>query len=135
MTSELRTPSPRLVGKRQPKGRFYLAELVQECRRRGLKTSVVWVNIHLIKARSAKEAYAKAVKNGKAHNLRYRAGEKGLPARWIFRGLRQLIPIYEKLADGSEIMFESHERITPAGVRKMIRSPNRLLAFREERRS
>src|ERR1700754_2178308 len=133
MKSEVRTPSPRFSSKREPRSRFYIAELVQECRVRGIKTSLVWVNIHLIKASSAQEAYSKALKKGKEHNQRYRAGDDGRPARWVFRGIRQLFPIYEKIADGSEIMFETYEDIAPAAVTKMIRSRKSLIAFDEER--
>jgi len=131
MKSEVRTPSPRFSSRREPRSRFYIAELVQECRVRGIKTSLVWVNIHLIKASSAKEAYSKALKKGKEHNQRYRAGDEGRPARWIFRGLRQLIPIYEKIADGAEIMFETYEDVTPTAATKMVRSRRNLIAFDE----
>ena len=46
--------------------------------------------------------------------------------------LAPLLPIYEKLEDGAEIMFESHENIMPSSVKKMIRPKKRLLAFLEE---
>lgn len=133
MKSEVRTPSPRFSSTREPRSRFYIAELVQECRVRGFKTSLVWVNIHLIKASSAKEAFSKALKKGKEHNARYRAGDKGRPAQWIFRGLRQLIPIYEKIADGAEIMFETYENVAPSAAKKMVRARKNLAAFHEER--
>ncbi|HEY5550684.1 MAG TPA: DUF4288 domain-containing protein [Opitutaceae bacterium] len=132
MKPEVRTPSPRFSSRRWPRTRFYIAELVQECRVRGIKTSMVWVNIHLIKASSANEAYSKALKKGKEHNARYRAGKDARPARWVFRGIRQLMPIYEKIADGAEIMFETHEGLTPASVKKMVRPRNRLFAIVDE---
>lgn len=65
MKSEVRTPSLRFSSRRKNQSRFYIAELVQECRVRGIKTSFVWVNIHLFKASSAQEAYSKALKKGK----------------------------------------------------------------------
>ncbi len=131
MKPERRTPSPRFSRKRQPRSGFYIAELVQECRVRGYKTSLVWVNIHLIKARSAAEAYAKALKLGEGHNKTYRAGDDGRPARWIFRGLRQLLPIHEQIADGAEIMFETYENAAPTAAKKMVRPRRRLVAFRD----
>jgi hypothetical protein len=133
MKTEVRTPSPRFSSRREPRSRFYIAELVQECRVRGIKTSLVWVNIHLIKASSAKEAYSKALKKGKEHNARYRAGDEGRPAQWVFRGLRQLLPIYEKIADGAEIMFETYEDVPVSAAKKMVRSRRNLAAFYEER--
>jgi len=124
--------SPCFSGRRQPKTQFYIAELVQECRVRGIKNSLVWVNIHLVKAGSAKEAYSKAIKIGKEHNRKYLAGNEGRPARWLFRGIRQLLPIYEKISDGAEIMFEVHEDLVPAEIKKMVCPRKSLAAFNEE---
>jgi len=106
---------------------FYIAELVQECRVEGYATSLVWVNIHIIKADSPKEAYAKAVKLGKSHNRKYKAGEDARDACWTFRGIRDLIPICGKIEDGAEILFEAHERMTEKGIRKMLRTKSDIL--------
>ena len=114
--------SPPVIGLRSNPQNFYIAELVQECRVEGYATSLVWVNIHIIKADSDNEAYAKAIKLGKTHNQKYKAGEDARNARWIFRGIRDLIPIYEKIADGAEILFEAHERMTEKRIRKMLRT-------------
>jgi hypothetical protein len=132
MKPEIRTPSPRFSSRRPAKIGLYIAELVQECRVQGIKRSLVWVNIHIIKAKSAEEAYAKAIKLGREHNSKYKAGEDARPASWTFRGLRQLLPVYEKIADGSEIMFEGHEDIKPSEVKKMVRPKRKLVAFLEE---
>lgn len=115
------------IGLQSEPQNFYIAELVQECRVEGYATSLVWVNIHIVKADSPKEAYAKAFKLGKSHNQRYKAGQDERSARWIFRGIRDLIPIYEKIEDGAEILFEAHERMTEKRIRKMLRRKSDIL--------
>jgi len=119
--------SPPVIGLPLEPQNFYIAELVQECRVEGYATSLVWVNIHIIKADSPKEAYTKAVKLGKSHNRKYKAGKDARDARWIFRGVRDLVPIYEKIEDGAEILFEAHERMTEKGIRKMLRAKSDIL--------
>ncbi|MDR0352897.1 MAG: DUF4288 domain-containing protein [Opitutaceae bacterium] len=118
--------SPRIDPQDEPQN-FYIAELVQECRVEGYATSSVWVNIHIVKAGSPAEAYAKASKLGKSHNRKYKAGSEARNARWIFRGIRDLIPIYEKIEDGAEVMFEAHERMTEKRIIKMLRAKSDIL--------
>jgi hypothetical protein len=128
-----RQPSIPVKGVRGRSQGWYLAELVQECRVAGKSTSLVWINTHCLKAKSAAEAYRKAVTLGKAHNSSYKNIHQK-PVTWRFRGLRELLPIYEKIADGAELFYETHTRLTSSGVRKMLIKKQVLCAFREEKR-
>ena len=61
-----------------------------------------WENTVLVKARSLEHAYAKVTKIGRAKTRPYRGGPKGIPVRWIYEGVTDLLPVYEKLRDGAE---------------------------------
>ncbi|MBS0632766.1 MAG: DUF4288 domain-containing protein [Verrucomicrobia bacterium] len=126
-TKQSSLPSP---GSRSRKLNWYLAELVQECRVENYTTSHVWVNTHLIRAGSNREAYEKAQKIGKAYNSTYK-NDAGGKVTWRFRGLRELLPILASIEDGAELAFESHTRLTPKGVRAMVKAKAQLAAFRD----
>lgn len=64
----------------------------------------VWKNTRLIRASDREAAYAKAMK----------LGAESLPSRtihgeWRFAGITELLPVYEELADGAEILWGSYE--------------------------
>ena len=88
---------------------------------------LAWENTVLIKAKDLDEAYAKVVKIGRAKAKPYRAGPKGIPARWVFEGVTQLLPLYEKIDDGAEIMWAEHTPKMLKTFRRMVK-PKR--AFR-----
>ena len=46
-----------------------------------------------------------------------------------FRGLKNLHVIYEALEDGSEILFEEHQAVSEAELKKMIRPRHMLNVF------
>lgn len=113
------------------RSQWYICELVHECVVKGVKTKHVWVNIHLLAATGGEEAYAKAKKIGKSHNRSYRAGSEGRPAKWVFRGVRDLISMSDpEPTDGAELMFEAYSRITDVGLGRMIRPKSELSIFK-----
>lgn len=63
----------------------------------------VWENTYLIKAKSPGKAYDKGVDVAKADQ--YRATYRGKPGGWKYIGIYDIIPVYEKLKDGSEIFW------------------------------
>jgi hypothetical protein len=66
---------------------------------------VSWENTVLVKASSIESAYSKTEKIGKANSTPYRGGTKGIPVQWEFVGITQVLPIYEAIADGSELAW------------------------------
>ena len=70
----------------------------------------VWENTILIKAESLSEAYEKAETEAKLSTEPYLGGEKGVPVQWIYEGITYILPIYEQLEDGAEIMFSEYRR-------------------------
>jgi hypothetical protein len=76
-----------------------------------------WENTVLVKAATFDEAYAKVVSVGKSNATRYRGGpDCGVPVKWQYVGVTELLPIYEELEDGAEIAWAEH---SPRALRKL----------------
>lgn len=109
-------------------GNWYIAEVVQRAEDVGKdKTNpnrrcTVWINSILIKAASPEKAYEKACNLGKENygSLRYKA-VAGNTLQWKFLGVRDIIPIYEDIEDGAEIMWEDLGEISAKRSERMIR--------------
>src|SRR5436190_138355 len=82
---------------------------------------LVWENTVLVAAASLDEAYEKVMAVGTRATEPYQGGPDAVPVQWVFEGVSQLLPIYEELADGAEIMWEEHESMTLEKVRKRAR--------------
>ena len=84
----------------------------------------VWENTRLVRADSREEAYRKAVALCRAeHPSKTNDGE------WRFVGLSLLLPVYEELADGAELLWTERGRMTAAGLKKLVRSRRQLPIF------
>ena len=83
---------------------------------------LTWENTVLIQAGSLEEAYEKVTKLGRQATKPYRGGEEGVPVRWRFEGITELIPIYEKLQDGAEIAWTDYGLRKLKTVKKWVRS-------------
>ncbi|MCB1914160.1 MAG: DUF4288 domain-containing protein [Rhodocyclaceae bacterium] len=65
-----------------------------------------WENTVLIRAGSIAEAFAKVERIGREADTPYLAGDPpGVMARWVFEGVTEVLPVYEPLEDGAEIMW------------------------------
>jgi hypothetical protein len=87
-----------------------------------------WENTVLVKARSLNQAYVKVERLGRAKTKPYRGGPQGIPVRWIFEGVTDLLPLYERLRDGAEIMWTERSPRTLKNLRGLVRSKAKLLA-------
>lgn len=72
------------------------------------KRFLSWENTVIVKAKDLDEAYDKLVAIAKETTHPYKGDSKGTPVQWIFEGVTELLPIYEDLEDGSEIMWTEH---------------------------
>ena len=81
-----------------------------------------WENTVLVRARSLEHAYAKVTKIGRAKTRPYRGGPKGVPVRWVYEGVTDLLPVYEKLRDGAEIMWTERTPRTVETLRTLVKS-------------
>jgi hypothetical protein len=90
-------------------------------------------NVVLIKARGREQAYKKALAEGQAVNgieaVNLDTRRKGI---WVFEGISSLLPVYDKLEDGAEILWTSHANVTVGRVRSWIREKAELEVFRDE---
>jgi len=73
---------------------------------------LVWENTALIRADSLEEAYRKLVAIGEEQTEPYKGGPEAVDVQWRFEGVTDLLPVYEELGDGVEIMWgESHRTL------------------------
>jgi hypothetical protein len=92
---------------------WYLVEIIERCEpndidnKRPLRRCIVYGNYHLIKADSVDEAYDKAEKIGRDGNYNFRNISK-TEMKWEYIGIGDLLPIYEDIEDGSELMFTDY---------------------------
>jgi len=71
---------------------------------------VAWENTVLVKARNLSHAYEKTVAIAKSHTKPYKGGPKGVAVRWVFEGVTEILPVYEQIDDGAEIVWAEYNR-------------------------
>lgn len=84
----------------------------------------VWENTRLIRARSRDQAYEKALRIARA----------GLPSKtdggeWRFAGISLLLPVYEDLEDGAEILWTDLGRLSVKQIKGLVKSRKQLPVF------
>lgn len=80
-----------------------------------------WENTVIVKADNLSKAYDKVVAIAKTTTKPYKGGEAGIPVKWIFEGVTELLPIYEPLEDGSEIMWAERKPKKLKSLKKLVR--------------
>ena len=91
-----------------------------------------WMNTVLIKASDREEAYRKAIAHGKIGTGSICGPEGGRQGHWVFEGLASLLPIYEQLEDGAEIMWEQATNITVKTVKASVKKKKELECFQDD---
>jgi len=87
----------------------------------------VWENTRLIRARSREEAYRKAMKLGQAgHPSKTNGGE------WRFAGISMLLPVFEDIEDGAEILWVDRGSLPVKSIRKLVKSKRELPVFNDK---
>jgi hypothetical protein len=79
-----------------------------------------WENTVLVKAASLAEAYDKVVIVGMGAAEPYKGGPEGIDVQWVFEGVTNLLPVYEELADGCEIMWAQHKPRMLKNLRRLV---------------
>jgi hypothetical protein len=103
-------------------------EFYDEDKSNSNRRCIAWENTILIKAKDREEAYGKAVENGKLSDGS-EADFNGRKGTWVFEGLTSLIPIYEELEDGAEILWDEHKNCAVKTVKSWVRTKGELEAF------
>ena len=88
----------------------------------------------MIKARDRESALRKALRFGKrgANGKWQPLGEPpGRLGRWVFEGITSLLPIYEPIEDGSEILWNEHASMTLGSLRRRVKPKLSLETFQD----
>lgn len=88
----------------------------------------VWENTRLIRAKNRQEAYGKALKLGSAgHPSKTNEGE------WRFAGISMLLPVYEDVEDGAEILWVDRGLLTVSTIKKLTKTKRQLPVFHDKK--
>ena len=93
---------------------------------------VAWENTILVRAKNREIAYRKAIafsKKSSPSRWTRHGNPPGRLARWVSEGLTSLLPIYEQIEDGSEILWTEHRAVTLASIRRRVKSKRALQIF------
>ena len=71
---------------------------------------LTWENTILVEAANMDEAYDKTLMFAARQTNPYKGGREAVDVQWLFEGVSKLLPIYEKLEDGSELFWAPHTR-------------------------
>lgn len=79
-----------------------------------------WENTVLVKAADLDDAYDQIEKIALEHTEPYKGGDEGVPVQWVFEGVTELLPIYDEIEHGAEIMFSESTRKLK-NLKKLVR--------------
>jgi hypothetical protein len=105
-------------------GNWFIVEIIEKCEpvkrneKQELRRVTTWGNHHLIKADSPEKAFDKAVKLGKKAEYKFTNADK-IEMEWIFVGIGELLPIYEDIEDGAELMWNDYGFISNRRTMRM----------------
>jgi hypothetical protein len=91
------------------------------------KRCLVWENTRIIRAKTRDEAYAKATKLGSEIGPRETNG-----GTWSFLGIADLLPIYEELEDGAEILWNDLGYMSQEKAKSLVSSKKTLPVFNDK---
>ena len=86
------------------------------------KKFLSWENTVIVRANDLDEAYEKIEQIAKSNTKPYKGGPEGIPVQWVYEGITELLPIYEELEDGAEIMWGERHPRKLKNLRKLILS-------------
>ncbi|WP_047416504.1 DUF4288 domain-containing protein [Cellulophaga sp. Hel_I_12] len=105
-------------------GNWYIVEIIEKYEpvirneKQDLRRVTTWGNHHLIKADSPEKAFDKAVKLGKEKNYKFINSDQQ-EMESIFVGIGELLPIYEDIEDGAELMWNDYGFISNRRTMRM----------------
>jgi hypothetical protein len=100
---------------------WFIGELVEVFKAADQSEKLVHINTTLIKADSPEVAYEKALALGESANRVFRNTD-GIDVTVRFRGLRGLFPVYDRLEDGAELLYEEREGMSDEAIAAMVQA-------------
>ncbi len=95
-------------------------EIEKECNDDPDERFESWENTVIVQADSLDEAFKKIEKIGKQHGDPYKGGEAGVDVQWEYLGIIDLLPIYEELEDGAELMWGKNRPKKLKNLKSMV---------------
>jgi hypothetical protein len=88
-------------------------------------------NTILIKAKEREKAYKKAMDFRKRYSGKWESygNTRKRPGRWVFQGLTSLLPIYDELDDGAEILWQVYSGKPVRKIKSLVKSKKQLECF------
>jgi Domain of unknown function (DUF4288) len=80
-----------------------------------------WENTVIVKARNIGHAFDKVSAIARSQTRPFKGGIEGIKVQRLFEGITDLLPIYEKLGDGAEIMWADHHRKSLTTIRRRVK--------------
>lgn len=108
--------------------KWYIAELVEECRVEGNVHNVVHVNIVLVRAESPEDAFEKAEQLGREGEMTY-LNPDNQTVTFTYRGLRDLYMVYDELEHGAELTFKEEVGVSEEQLQQMLTPKSELTLF------
>ncbi len=93
-----------------------------------------WENTVILKARDREAAFLKATASAQSSatgKWELLGDPPGRPGRWVLEGLTSLLPIYEPLEDGAEVLWCESKNKTVGTLRRRIKPKGKLEAFED----
>jgi len=88
-----------------------------------------WKNTVIVKAGSREVAYKKVIAIGRGYEGIEGRNGRDRKGAWRFEGLTMLLPIYDELEDGAEVLWTTYAGRTVRKVKGMVRSKRELPVF------
>ena len=85
-----------------------------------------WENTALVQAQSFDEPYEKLVVVANENSGPYKGGSRGIDVQWVCEGVTELLPVYESLGDGCEIMWAKHAARKLKNLRARVKAKEEL---------
>lgn len=105
-------------------------EFYDEDKRNPNRRCLAWENTVLVRARHREQAYKKSLSIGRlgdgSEAFDVQTKRKGA---WRFEGLTSLLPVYEQIEDGSELLWTEYKDRTVKKIRSFIKRKRELEAF------
>lgn len=87
---------------------------------------LAWENTVLVRAMNLTHAYEKTKAIAQSHTKPYKGGPKRVDVQWVFEGVTEILPIYEQIEDGAEIVWAEYTRKLRT-IRKSTKTKKQLI--------